>query len=248
MKKTRSRQGRFAFNDWGGKRPGAGRKPKGEKAGVSHGKREKISERFPLHVTLRVLEGLPSLRRRENHREILRAFGAGAERFGFRLLHYSVRPDHVHLIAEAKHERALARGMQGLSIRMARRLNRLWERSGSVFADRFHVQVLKTSEQVRDALACVLLDSSHHGSHVVGPDPCSSGAHFDGWKNDAALRARASRNGASLAAESSPPFLAQARSWLLRVGWRRHGLLSLQHRARRSPESNGSPRRPVLSA
>ena len=54
-----------------------------------------------------------------------------------------------------KHGRALARGMQGLSIRMARRLNRLWRRSGKVFADRFHVEVLRTPRQVRDARALV---------------------------------------------------------------------------------------------
>ena len=231
-KKARARQREFAFVTWGGKRPGAGRKPESEKAGVPHAKREKISERFPLHVTLEVVKGLPSLRRKESHQELLRAFGAGGERFGFRLLHYSVQTNQVHLIAEAKHERALARGMQGLSIRVARGLNRLWRRSGKVFADRFHVQVLKTPKEVRNALACVLLDANHHGiRHVDGPDPCSSGAFFDGWKNGEAHRARAtrsSRTGAAIHAESKAPFLAPARSWLLRVGWRRHGLLSLR--------------------
>ena len=90
-KKTRQRQAEFGFTNWGGKRRGAGRKPKGEKAGVSHAKRERLAERFPVHVTLKVRQGLPNLRRKESFRELERAFAQGAERFGFRLQHYSVQ-------------------------------------------------------------------------------------------------------------------------------------------------------------
>ena len=39
---------------------------------------------------------------------------AGAARFGFRLVHYAVMGNHVHLIVEAPDRRALWRGMQGL--------------------------------------------------------------------------------------------------------------------------------------
>ena len=85
-KKTREQQAEFGFTNWGGKRRGAGRKPKSEKAGVSHAKRVKLAERFPVHVTLKVVQGLPNLRRKEAFRELERAFVAGAERFGFRLL------------------------------------------------------------------------------------------------------------------------------------------------------------------
>ena len=91
MKKTRQRQTEFGFTNWGGKRRGAGRKPKGEKAGVSHAKRERLAERFPVHVTLKVRQGLPNLRRKESFRELEHAFAQGAERFGFRLQHYSVQ-------------------------------------------------------------------------------------------------------------------------------------------------------------
>ena len=119
------------------------------------------------------------------------------------------------MIAEARDERALSRGMQGLSIRMAKALNRLWARSGKVFADRFHSRVLTTPREVRNALAYVLLNSNHHGvRHVDGPDPCSSGATFDGWKDPKRTHA-----------ESRAGFLARARTGLLRVGWRRHGLI-----------------------
>ena len=56
---------------------------------------------------------------------IERALSRGAERFGMRLTHHSVQGNHLHLIVEAKDARALSRGMQGLSIRVAQGMNRL---------------------------------------------------------------------------------------------------------------------------
>ena len=93
--------------------------------------------------------------------------------------------------------------MQGLSIRMAKALNRLWQRSGKIFADRFHSRALKTPREVRNALAYVLLNTNHHGvRYTDGCDPCSSGASFDGW-----------RDAKNTGAESRPDFLARARTW-----------------------------------
>jgi REP element-mobilizing transposase RayT len=119
----------FVFRTWGGKRKGAGRPKKG-RGGVSHLRRPTLSVHHPVHVTLRCVTGLPSLRRRQLRKVIFRAFGAGSERFGFRLVHFSVQSNHVHLICEADDARALARGMQGLSIRLAKGLNRGAKRFG----------------------------------------------------------------------------------------------------------------------
>ena len=208
-------QSEFGFVNWGGKRRGAGRRPKGGKAGVSHAKRPELREHFPVHVTLRLEKGLPSLRRKEAYRVLKRAFGAGAVRFGFRLVHFSVLSNHLHLLLEARDGRALSRGMLGLSVRMARALNRLWKRSGSVFADRFHSRLLKTPREVRNALVYVLQNARKHTpSFSRRPDAYSSGPWFDGWKPNV-----------EKIAESSSGFLARARTWLLGVGWRRHGLI-----------------------
>ncbi len=86
-----ARQGSFGFTRWGGKRKRAGRKPNGAKAGVSHDARPLLSRHHPVHVTLRLKRGLPSLRRSVSYRALKRAFSAGCERFGFRLLHYSIQ-------------------------------------------------------------------------------------------------------------------------------------------------------------
>ncbi len=151
-RKERVRQVEFGFTNWGGKRKGAGRKPKGEKAGVSHAKRPALAARFPVHVTLKLVQGLPSLRQKSAFLVVKQAFARASERFGFRLVHHSVQSNHVHLLVEAQDERALSRGMQGLGVRIARSLNTFWQRAGRVLVDRYHARILRTPREVRNAL------------------------------------------------------------------------------------------------
>jgi hypothetical protein len=166
----------------------------------------------PIHVTVRLRAGLPSLRETAARDRVMHAFVAGRERFGFRLAQYSLQTNHLHLIAEAEDERALSRGMQGLLVRIAHALNELWGHVGSVFADRFHARALRTPREVRTALVYVLQNARHHGFSMRGVDPCSSGPWFDGWKE-------------RLAITVGRP-MARARSWLLCEGWRRRGLIA----------------------
>lgn len=211
-------QHRLKFgNNWGGRRKGSGSKPKGERAGVSHRRREVLASRYPVHVTMRLKDGLPNLRRRAPHGVLRDAFEKGCEKFGFRLVHYSVQKNHLHLIAEAKDRVALAKGLQGLFVRIARGLNRLWERKGSVFADRYHAVILKAPRQVRSTLLYVLKNSWRHGEPVTGPDPYSTGPWFDGWRERLLKEWRGAVSSCA----------ARPRTWLLETGWRRSGLLSL---------------------
>jgi putative transposase len=210
----RARQTEFAFLRWGGARKGAGRKPEGERAKVSHRTRAPLASRFPVHVTMRLREGLPSLRRASELRALCVAFEGGAQRFGFRLNQYSVQTTHLHLIVEAPDRRALSRGVQGLAVRVARRLNRLWQRKGKVFSDHYHDRILRTPKEVRNALAYVLNNAKRHGIFHAGVDGFSSGRWFDGWRD-------------ALPSASAPPIVARARTWLQTIGWRRWGLISL---------------------
>ena len=82
-------------------------------------------------------------------RAVRRALTGARARFGFRLVHFSVQRDHLHLLAEASDRRALSRGMQGLSIRVAKAVNRRLGRRGAVFADRYHARALKTPREAR---------------------------------------------------------------------------------------------------
>jgi len=183
---------------------------------VPHRRKGPLAARFPVHVTTRLVPGLASLRRRGERAVLMGAFRSGCERFGFRLVQYAVLGNHLHFVVEARDRRALFRGLVGLLTRIARRLNKWWERRGRVFADRFHERILRTPREVRRALAYVLRNAARHGYRVprAEPDRCSSGLWFDGWRD-------------YRAPFPQPPPVAAARTWLLRVGWRRHRLLAL---------------------
>jgi REP element-mobilizing transposase RayT len=213
-RRRRVRQHEIEFRTWGGARRGAGRRRSSPRPRVAHSARPRHDARAPLHVTLRLREGLPSLRSHIVRLRVLHALGQGRERFGFRLNQFSLQSNHIHLIVEADDRAALSRGMKGLAVRVARTLNRLWKRSGSVFSDRFHARSLRTPREVRTALVYVLQNARHHGLRLLGVDPYSSGPWFDGWKQRLVL------------ASDGPA--ARARTWLLREGWRRHGLVGIQ--------------------
>ncbi len=177
--------------------------------------RPALKSEHPVHVTLRIVGGRPSLRETRAHHALLRCFHAGRERFGFRLTQYSIQSNHLHLIVEADDKRALSRGMQGLGRRISWALSKLWNRRGRVFADRYHATALKCPRQVRNALRYVLHNARRHGIYFAGPDPYGSGRWFNGW-ND--------RPAQNIDPRRSP--LAQARTWLQTSGWFRHGPLS----------------------
>ena len=224
MTKRRRGRGRgmhqeeLVFRSWGGARRGAGRKRSSLRARVPHVERPRHEARAPLHVTLRLREGLPSLRGDLARKRVFRVFEEGRERFGLRVNQFSLQSNHVHLIVEADDRRALSRGMKGLAVRFARALNRLWKRRGTVFSDRFHARALRTPREVRSALVYVLHNARHHGLRLLGVDPYSTGPWFDGWRQGIVL-------------EGQGP-VVEATTWLLRVGWRRHGLLGIQESPR----------------
>jgi len=232
----RARQLGFEFRTRGGARAGAGRPPNGSTAGVSHLRRPSHSPHHPLHITLRVRRGVPSLRDHVLFAKVRQALAEGKERFGFSLAHFSVQRNHLHLIAEANDRRALARGVQGLSIRVARAINRQLERSGRLFADRYHARALKTPREARFALRYVLLNARKHAARRSATalpagfvDPCSSAAWFRDFARPAELAFGAERCRAEWqrASGSSRAPVASPRTWLLRRGYQRAGPFDL---------------------
>ncbi len=212
---------------WGGARPGAGRKP-GKTPRIRHRSREQFRRPLPAHVTLRVRKDVPSLRTVPIVHELERSFAEGCRRAGFRLVHYSFQANHEHMIVEAHDRDALGRGMKAIGARLARAVNRIAKRKGRVLADRYHVRMLPTPREVHRALHYVLLNARRHSAMKARAavraiedliDPASSAKWFDGWKYGLGF-------GASQAhSPHTQPAVARARTWLLAVGWRRHGLL-----------------------
>ncbi len=168
---------------WGGRRKGAGRKPKGEKALVSRARRPRLSRHHPVHVTSRMLPHVWNLRSKRGFRVLRQAMSGGSDRFGFRLCDFTIEGNHLHFLVEAESERALSRGMQGLAIRIAKALNRLMHSHGPVFADRYHAHILKTPTEVRHALRYVRANHDSHrhrrGEVVIGLPDAFSSAHPD---------------------------------------------------------------------
>jgi putative transposase len=167
------RQREFRFRTWGGVRKGAGRKPRDARAGVSHLRRAEFPKRFPVHVTVRMRQGVYGLRSRRCFSVLARAFWAGGDRFGFRLVHYSVQGNHIHLLAEAGGKQSLARGMKGLGVRVARGLNRLMQRRGRVLGDRYHARILRSPTEVKRVLH-YLRDNARRHYKARGADPFTS--------------------------------------------------------------------------
>lgn len=200
---------------WGGKRAGAGRKRVAPRPLVPHRRRPVHQASYPEHLTWRCLAGLGSLRGAEVFPAIVAALAAQrASVAAFRVVHFSVQDNHLHLIVEAADAHALRAGAQGLGVRLARAINRALGRRGRVFDDRFHTRALRSPREVRFALAYVLQNFKKHQVRVsTRLDPCSSAPWCDGFRD---------RGGASL---DDAPVVAP-RTWLARVGWRRHGLLS----------------------
>src|SRR3954447_8627779 len=93
----------------GGARPGAGRK-KSPHSGPPHVRRERLSPRVPVHVTVRFERSLPSMRRQLLARNAMAQIGRARERF-WRVVHFSIQATHLHLVVEVENERKLARAM-----------------------------------------------------------------------------------------------------------------------------------------
>ena len=205
----------------GGARRGAGRKSKCPRDRTPHRERQRVARGTVVSVTVRLLDGLASLRRPEEFDSILRSIHA-AQRSDFRVIHGSAQPNHLHLLAESAGTTALSSGMNGLLVRIARSLNRLWNRRGPIFADRYHARVLRTPREVRNVLVYVLQNASKHGTHLAGPDPFSSAPWFDGWRG-------------THPSPATPSPFAPAQTWLATVGWRRHGRIGLDEVPRAAP-------------
>jgi REP element-mobilizing transposase RayT len=201
-----------------------------------HKERPAHNHRHPVHVTLRVVADVSSLRSRDMYLQLREATIVTAKREDFRIVQMSIQRNHVHLIVEAEHKEALSRGMQGFSISAAKRVNATItertgvRRSGRVVADRFHARPLTSPRAVRHTLAYVLNNYRRHGEDREGVartwkiDPFSSGPVFAGWQE---------LEGSPFLWPLRPTYLPlivfRPRTWLLAKGWQVHHPLISTH-------------------
>ena len=171
-----------------------------------------------MHVTMRRAKGLPGFRA-ENVRVVLERAIRDTRRDDFRIAHYSIQADHIHLIIEADDPAALTRGMRSLAVRVAMRFNRdvLRRNRGRIWGDRYHRRDLAGPRAVRNALVYLFANHLKHGEYDVGLlDPCSSARWFTGW-------ARTPEPLALAPPSSDPPLVRPPTTWVLRGGWLTRG-------------------------
>jgi REP element-mobilizing transposase RayT len=212
----------------GGKRKGAGRKARNPaRPSERHLRRPDVDPTKPLHITLRVVEAVGYLRKPRLFAAIRVALFVTSRREDFRIVHFSIQGNHLHLIVEAHSREALWKGMKGFQISAARRINaelvkRTGEpRMGAVFADRYHARPITCVAQVRHALRYVLNNWRHHntrGETLVGLfdnklDPYSSAVFFPGWKERTVPL--------YIPPGYEAPRVVSPQTWLLREGWKR---------------------------
>jgi putative transposase len=214
------RQLELTIRSWGGRRRGAGRKPAPGRRAVPHRRRIVHDRRCPAHVTLRATAGLPSFR--DEPFGAIRSALRAASTAQFRVLEFSVQADHLHLLVEADEPTVFERGIQGLAIRVAKAVNRALGRAGRVWDDRYRARMLRTPRETRNALVYVLNNWRKHVPGARGLDSRSSAVWFEGWSKSPARIA-------------GPSPVAMARTWLARVGWRRHGLIDVEETPRGAP-------------
>jgi REP element-mobilizing transposase RayT len=230
-RKRRSRPEQLVlFKKRGGKRRGAGRPPKGKRAGSPHKERPFLHGRYPVHVVLRVVSAVGNLRRRCIYQAVREAtLTLPGETF--RIVHASIQRNHIHLLVEAKDKRALAAGMQGFQISAAKHLNAAISRGesgprrrGTVFPDRYHAEIITSPRRARHALSYVLSNWRKHHEDRVAPmstwtiDWFSSAVMFPDWAEygDRAFLWRGPDT-------YDPLMVFRPQTWLLREGWKRGG-------------------------
>lgn len=209
---------------WGGKREGAGRKKKPGKKDPAHGRRPELRPYHPVHAVMRVKRGVKRLRQGRAYRAIRRALVKCLGNEAFRVCHVSIQSNHIHFIVEANDRTSLSRGMQRLNILVARALNRELGRKGQLFEFRYHATQIKSPKQARHSLAYVLNNWRRHRedegcerAKTAKLDPYASGLTFDGW-NAPPFR---------VPEDYTPLPVSSPSTWLLRVGWKQHGLLDV---------------------
>ncbi len=131
-------------SNWGGRRPGAGRKPNGPTAMVSHKARPRFAAPKKVEVILRMAAHVPDLHGRRVSAALEETLADAKGRFGMRVLRVTPKGRQLHLLVQAQSSEGLSSGMQGFNVRLAKALNRVMGRHGSVFADHYELRLVAT--------------------------------------------------------------------------------------------------------
>jgi putative transposase len=202
------------FKTRGGKRKGAGRK-KRLASEPEHVRRASITHKIPMHLTVRCETGVPSLRSKY-FLFLLGRMIMLARLKGLAISHFAIESNHIHLIAEARSNQALARGMMSLTASIRAALKSIFGHVGKVLAGRFHTHLLKTPSEMKHALKYVFFNHAKHCGMKPFIDFFFSAALFA--EIHLFLDTQIEDNKWLWPARAA---LAQPESWMQAVGWKR---------------------------
>ena len=153
---------------------------------MPHDRRPELGKATAVHVTLRCTSKTPHLRTKRRFRCIKRAVAKANRNVAFRVVHYAVLGNHLHVIVEADSKRALSKGVQTLALSISRSLNAqsvracggnldprrgAWSKRagwlGKVFRDRYHSHELTTPAELAQAVRYVLNNALKHYGRVL---------------------------------------------------------------------------------
>ena len=195
----------FAEVGRGGRREGAGR-PRGPNPKIPHRARVVFGRMTPVHVTVKMAPHVYNLRSRRSFRVIERALYHAAHGWEARLIQFSVQGNHIHLLIEAPDQNTLSTCVQRFSIRTAKGLNRMMNKRGRVFADRYHAHLLRTPTEARRARTYLRVNALKHAIDGDARGSSRAAGWVDPYSSDAAALSFA---------------LPRPATWLMRTGWRR---------------------------
>ena len=120
-----------------------------------------------------------------------------------RVIQFSVQGNHMHLLVEARDKQALSQAIKGLSVRFAKRMNRLMGRLGRVIGDRYHARLVRTPTEIKRVMTYI---RDNHRAHLAQIGERLPAGWVDPYSSESPRVARE---------------LPAPQTWLVRVGWER---------------------------
>ncbi len=193
LKLRKPRQLKLQIKTWGGKRAGAGRPNKSGQ--VNHMKRERLDGKSPAHITIRLTEGLPSLRQNDLFNEFKNSLTL-AKKKGLKVVHYALLGNHIHMIVESYDNKTLSRGMQSFGISFAKAIKRFKkvndlvagksnksEMKQPIFNGSYHLRIVRTPTEMKRLLQYVLLNPVKHKQVNAYLDKFTTACFFNSWED-----------------------------------------------------------------
>ncbi len=118
---------------------------------VSHSRRIRFAEGARLRVKLRLANGRKTMRDARMRKLVGECVDAANGRFGTKILGCWGEDTSILLVVESDGCEALASAMQGLSVRIAKRVNRTFGTRGAVFGQRYDAIVLVKLRRMKRA-------------------------------------------------------------------------------------------------